>query len=145
DVTAVDARHGRVPEPRPAPGRPPHQRGVDVPTQLTTEVPRHRKPARRFQVVGVLVFVLGATSGSYLALARDDAPAPPAELSADASVDPALLAGPGSAKVKAEQAAEAAAERARQAAEAVAAEEAARQEAAQTPMPDVPGSCDEYS
>jgi hypothetical protein len=61
------------------------------------------------------------------------------------SIDPALLASRSIAKVKAEAAAAAAAERVRQANEAAAAEEAARQQAAQTPMPNVPASCDVFT
>jgi hypothetical protein len=110
-------------------------------------VPSHRKPARRFQVIGVFLLVLGAIAGSYLVLAGGDDPVHSVDLAAapDGAVDPALLASRGIAKVKAEAAAAAAAERVRQANEAAAAEEAARQQAAQTPMPDVPASCDEYS
>lgn len=92
------------------------------------------------------MLVLGALAGAYGVLTRDDEPAPPAPVAADVpSIDPAVLASRQMAKVKAERAAEAAAERARLANEAAAAEEAARQQAAQTPMPDVPSSCDEYS
>ena len=122
--------------------RPPRQRAAGGPTQLNPEVPRHRKPARRFQVIAAFVLVLGAVGGAYAVLSRNDDPVPVAP--AALATDPAVIAARG-AKVKAEAAAAAAAERARQANELAAAEEAARQQAAQTPSPDVPASCDEYS
>jgi hypothetical protein len=109
-------------------------------------VPRHRKPARRFQVIAAIVLVLGAVGGGYAVLSGDDEPvqANPGVAAPDPATDPAFVAARG-AKIKAEAAAAAAAERARQANELAAAEEAARQQAAQTPSPDVPASCDEYS
>lgn len=110
-------------------------------------MPTHRRPARRFQVIGVFVLALGAIAGSYTALRGDDEPAAPAEVvaSPSASVDYALLNSRAAARAKAEAAAAEAAEQARQANELAAAEEAARQQAAQTPLPNVPASCDEYS
>jgi hypothetical protein len=110
-------------------------------------VPSHRRPARRFQVIGAFILVVGAAAGSYTALSRDDQPPPPVELavSPEVSLDPAMLAARDSAKAKAEAAAAAAAEAVRRANEIAAAEEAARQQAAQTPMPNIPASCDEYS
>jgi hypothetical protein len=118
---------------------------VDVPTQLTRTVASPRKPARRFQVVGVFVLVLGAIGGSFAVLSNRDDPPPTEVAAAPEVIDPALLASRSMAKVKAEAAAAAAAERVRQANEAAAAQEAAQQQAAQTPMPDVPASCDEFS
>ncbi len=110
-------------------------------------MPSHRKPARRFQVIGVFVLVLGAIGGSYTVLNRDE-PTPATETAAAAaSPDMALAAETPfpEAKAKAEAAAAAEAERVRVANEVAAAEEAARQQAAQTPLPNVPASCDEYS
>ncbi|MBX6751184.1 MAG: lytic transglycosylase domain-containing protein [Micromonosporaceae bacterium] len=132
----------------PPPGRgAPWPRSADEPTRLTPEVPSHRRPARRFQVIGVFVLVVGAVAGSYTALSsNDNRPAPaPIAVSPPASLDPAVLAARDSARAKAEAAAAEAAERARQANEVAAAEEAAAQQAAQTPTPDVPASCDEYT
>ena len=124
---------------------------MDEATRLTPEVARHRKPARRFQVIAVFVLVLGAIGGAYAALSRGDQEVP-VDLAATPgmAVDPELLAAGGGAgaKAKAEAAAEAAAaaaaEQARLANELAAAEAAAEQQAAQTPMPDVPASCDAY-
>jgi len=134
----------RVP---PPPGRGPWPHAADEPTRLTPEVPSHRRPARRFQVIGVFVLVVGAVAGSYTALSGDDVSPAPAQVAAspEVSYDPARLAARDSAKAKAEAAAAAAAERARQANEVAAAEEAAAQQVAQTPMPNVPASCDEYT
>ena len=131
----------------PPPGRAPWPRAADEPTRLVPEVPSHRRPARRFQVIGVFILVVGAAAGSYTVLSSDDGSPAPVQvaINSDATRDPAELAARDSARAKAEAAAAEAAERARQANEVAAAEEAAAQEVAQTPMPDVPASCDEYT
>lgn len=95
----------------------------------------------------MFILVVGAAAGSYTVLSGEDgSPASvPVVVSPDVTRDPAELAARDSARAKAEAAAAAAAERARKANEVAAAEEAAAQEVAQTPMPNVPASCDEYS
>lgn len=110
-------------------------------------MPSHRRPARRFQVIGVFILVVGAATGSYTVLSGDDGSPAPVQvaINPEATRDPAELAARDSARAKAEAAAAEAAERARQANEIAAAEEAAAQEVAQTPMPNVPASCDEYT
>lgn len=102
-------------------------------------------------MIGAFVLVLGAVGGSYSVLRPHEAPA---QAISDVSA-PALLADDTvaaemaltrqRAQAKADAAAAAAAEKARQANEIAAKEAAAKQQAAQTPNPDVPSSCDQYS
>jgi hypothetical protein len=131
----------------PPPGRAPRQRVVDEATRLVPEVPSHRRPARRFQVVGVFILAVGAAAGSYSVFTGNDSHSAPIQVAINPSAteDPAVLAARDSARAKAEAAAAEAAERARQANEVTAAEETAEQQVPQTPMPDVPASCDEYT
>jgi hypothetical protein len=114
-------------------------------------VPSHRKPARRFQVIGAFVLVLGALGGSYSVL-RPHLTAPPAttavsapSLLADDTVSAELALTRQRAQAKADAAAAAAAAQARQANEIAAKEAAAAQQAAQSPNPAVPASCDQYT
>jgi hypothetical protein len=102
-------------------------------------------------VIGAFVLVLGAVGGAYSVLRPHEAPAP---VSAEVSVSGVLTDNGVAAEMaltrqraqaKADAAAAAAAERARQANQIAAAEAAAKQQAAQTPTPDVPSSCDQYT
>ncbi|HEY7225709.1 MAG TPA: lytic transglycosylase domain-containing protein [Micromonosporaceae bacterium] len=116
-----------------------------MPTQLTPAVPRHRKPARRFQVIGVFILVAGAVIGSWTALHHDPQPNRQGPVLADDAGDPAgadEAMWRSYADDKAKQAAKADAERAKAANEVAAQEAAARQA---TPKPDVPASCDAYT
>jgi hypothetical protein len=114
-------------------------------------VPSHRKPARRFQVVGAFVLVLGALGGSYSVLRPHfTAPAATAAVSAssllaDDTVSAEMALTRQRAQAKADAAASAAADKARQANEIAAKEAAAAQQAAQSPNPAVPASCDQYT
>jgi hypothetical protein len=109
-------------------------------------VASHRKPARRFHLIGVFVLVLGAVAGVYLGFSRDSAPAQTAPLSVEAqSALPAdtiadeKAAGRALAKAKAEAAAVAEAERVRKA------NEVASRSQPRTPAPNVPSSCNEFT
>jgi len=117
---------------------------------LTPEVVSHRKPARRFQVVGIFVLVLGAIAGGYVGLGRDSAPA--TALSVDLASIPVdnitdeKAASRALVKAKAEAAAAAEAERVRKANEVAARnQEAASRSQARTAAPPVPGSCNEFT
>jgi hypothetical protein len=130
----------------PSAPRPPRQRALDAPTQLTPEVASHRKPARRFHLIGVFVLVLGAVAGGYLGFGRDTAPKQTAPLSVDAqsvlpvdNITDEKTAGRTLAKAKAEAAAAAEAERVRKA------NEVASRSQPRTPAPNVPASCNEFS
>jgi hypothetical protein len=108
-------------------------------------VASHRRPARRFQVIGVFILVAGAIVGSYSALSHESrTPADPAAqatvLSPGAVPDQELL-WRAYLKKKAEVAA------AEQAAQVSKANEVAAKEAAakQASTPNVPSSCNQYS
>jgi hypothetical protein len=126
-----------------------------LPTQLTPEVAVHRRPRRRFQLVGAFILVIGAVAGSYTALSRDRAahePSAAAVADANVSTDPVAGTSPvGEAAAQVDAAAKAAAaaaaqaEQVRKANEVAAAEQAAQQQAAKTPSPNVPTSCNQYT
>jgi hypothetical protein len=118
---------------------------LDAPTVLTPAVASHRKPARRFQFIGIFVLVLGAVAGAYAGFGRESAPAQPAPLAVDLAsipidnVSDEKVAARALAKAKAEAAAAAEAERVRRA------NEVASRSQPRTPAPAVPGSCNEFS
>jgi hypothetical protein len=135
----------------PSHRRPPGAPGaLDAPTVLTPEVVSHRKPARRFQVIGIFVLVLGAIAGAYAGFGRDSAPATP--LSVDLASIPVdnitdeMATSRALVKAKAEAAAAAEAERVRKANEVAARnQEAASRSQERTAAPPVPGSCNEFT
>src|SRR5262249_21996597 len=129
----------------PGPRRPvdaPRRPATEEPTQLSPAVPSHRRPYRRFQIVGAFILVAGAVVGSYTALSKS--PPPPSHPVADATVLPPSQGVPNQdalwqayVKKKAEVAAAQEAERVRRANEVAAAQAAAAKQA----TPNVPSSC----
>jgi hypothetical protein len=109
-------------------------------------VASHRRPVRRFQLIGAFVLVVGAVGGSYAAFSNR--PAPHAQPAGEVTVLPPAEPVPGDAALheaylakKAIQIAAEEAEAARRANEVAAAQQAAQQ----APAPNIPASCDEYS
>jgi hypothetical protein len=114
----------------------------------------HRKPTRRFQIIGVFVLVVGAVAGAYAGFGRNMSGS--AELSLEAAnvlpsdnMSGEKATGRALAKEKAEAAAAAEAERARQANEIAAREQqaaaASRSQPRTTEAPPVPSSCNDFS
>jgi hypothetical protein len=121
-----------------------------APTVLTREVASHRRPVRRFQVIGIFVLVLGAIAAAYAGLG------PSSNQTAPLAVDVASIpvdnindekaAARALAKAKAEAAAAAEAERVRKANELAARnQEAASRSQERTAAPPVPSSCNEFT
>jgi hypothetical protein len=111
----------------------------------------HRRPVRRFQVIGIFVLVLGAIAGGYAGLGRSSRAqtAPLAINLASIPVDKVSdekASARALAKAKAEAAAAAEAERVRRANEVAARnQEAASRSQPRTAAPPVPASCNEFS
>jgi hypothetical protein len=123
---------------------------LDAPTAHAREVVSHRKPVRRFQVIGIFVLVLGAIAGAYAGLGPS--PAETAPLAVDLASIPVdnvsdeKAAARALTKAKAEAVAAAEAERVRKANEVAARnQEAASRSQERTASPPVPASCNEFT